>query len=145
MELGVLLRVQLLHRTEGIERAEDKNRRARVERPFHRIGNDTLRGLIGDADPGKENRKEVTYHRSGVTERGLNCIGCTLLLLVDHIAHHHLEGLHGDVDTRIKEHEAEQAEPHRGVQAEEDRLRECEVSGVREQQHYRDRDERAHE
>ena len=145
VELGVLLRIELFDGSEGVERAEDENRCAGIEGPFHRIRNNTLGSGIGNSDPGKEDREEVTYDRTGVTESRLDGVCRTLLLLVDHIADHHFEGLHGDIDGGIQEHEAEQAEPHRRIEAEEEGLREGEVTCIRQKEHHRDRDERAHE
>ena len=67
------------------------------------------------------------------------------MLLVHHIADHHLKRLHGDINARIQEHQTEESEPHCGIQAEERSLREGEVTCIRQEKHYRNSDERAHE
>ena len=105
--------------SESIEAAENENRCSDIERPFDGIRDDAFWSRIGYTDPREEDREEVSGKRTGITERRLDGIGGTFLLLVDHIAHHHLKRLHGDVDTCIQEHQAEQAEPHGGVQAKE--------------------------
>ena len=145
VELRVLLRVQLLHGRESVKRAENQYRSSCVERPFHTIGDHTLRRRIGNTDPGKEDREQVTHYRARIAERRLNSVRRTLLLLIHHIADHHLKRLHGDVDTRIEEHQTEQTEPHRRVQTQESRLRKGEIARIRQQQHYCYRDERTHE
>ena len=144
VELRIFLRVKFLYSSESIERAEDEDCCARIERPLDGIGNDAFRSRVSDTNPSKENREEVTYHRTGITERGLDSVGRTFLLLVYHIANHHLKRLHSDVDGCIKEHQAEEPEPHSCIKTEKSGLRKSEVSCVRQKQHHRYSNERTY-
>ena len=42
----------------------------------------------------------------------LDAIGLCFLFFVDHVANHHLEGLHCHIDARVKEHQGYQTEDH---------------------------------
>ena len=145
MELGILLRIHFFYRQESIERTEDEDRRARIEGPFHRIGNDSFFGCIGDTDPGKEYREEISDHRAGITESRLNGISRTFLLLIDRIADHHLKRLHRDINGGIEKHETKETEPHRSIQAKPHTLLEGKVTGIGQENHHRDRNERSYE
>ena len=74
----------------------------------------------------------------------MDTISRTFLLLIDHIAHHHLKRLHRDIDRGVEEHQREQAEPHSGIQSEEQPLREREIASIGQQQHHSHRDDSAH-
>ena len=130
VKLSVLLGIHLLDGSKRIETAEDKDSRSGIERPFNGIRDNTFGSRIGNTDPSKENREDIANQRAGVAEGGLDSIGSTLLLLVDHIADHHLERLHGYINRGVEEHEREKPEPHRGIQAEEGRLGEREVTCI---------------
>ena len=107
---GIFLRIPLLDFHRGVEHTEDEDGGTAIERPDDGIGHDALRSHVLQADPGEDKGEEESYHRTGITEKRLNGIGFGLLLLVDHIAHQHLEGLHRHVDTRVEQHECHQSE-----------------------------------
>ena len=110
--LGVLLRVPLLHLHGGVDDAEDEYRCADVERVDYRVGYHALLRLVGYADGCEEIGEEVAHDRSGVAQERLYGVGERLLLLVDHVAHEHLERLHRHVDARVEEHQRDEAEHH---------------------------------
>lgn len=55
-------------------------------------------GIIAESDIGHQERKCKTDHLTEVAEEALDGIGCAFLLLVDDVADHHLERLHGHVE-----------------------------------------------
>ena len=136
MEGGILCRRHLLDFQEGIQHAENQDGRAHIEGGDHRRGDDAFRRFIRDTDPGEGNRQEVTHKAAPVAEETLDGVSLGLLLLADHVADHHLEGLHRDIDAGIEEDQRKQAEPHRHVQAQEDPGREMEASGIGQQDHH---------
>ena len=105
VELSVLLRIHLLNDEEGVEGAEDEDSGAYIERPLDRVRHYAFGSRISYTDPSEEYREEVTHDRAGVTESRLDSVGGTFLFLVDHIANHHLEGLHRYINRCIQEHE----------------------------------------
>ena len=145
MELGILLRRHFLHAQERIEDAKDEDGGPAVERIDDAVGNDAFRRFIGDADPGEEDREQVAHQGARVAQETLDGIGSGLLLLVHHVADHHLEGLHRDVDGGVQEDQGEQAEPHRHVQAQEQPGGEVQRARIREEQHHQDGHDGAHD
>ena len=128
--LGVLLRVPLLHLQCGVDDAEDEYRRTDVERVDYGVGYHALLRLVGYADGCEEIREEVAHDRSGVAQERLYGVGERLLLLVDHVAHEHLERLHRHVDARVEEHQRDEAEHHGCAH------RHAERAGVGQQAHH---------
>ncbi len=53
----------------------------------------------------KINGKKISCQTAGITEKTLNGVSQSFLFFIHHIAHHHLEGLHGHIDRGIKEHQ----------------------------------------
>ncbi len=100
------------HMHRGVDDAQDEDGRANVERPFNRVGYLARGGHVGNADGGKQIGEHITHQRTGVAEEALNAVGLGLLALVHHVAHHHLERLHGHIDARVEEHQGHQAECH---------------------------------
>lgn len=78
---------------------------ADVERIDDRVGNNTFGSNITDADGGKNKREKISCQTAGITEKTLNGVSQSFLFFIHHIAHHHLEGLHGHIDRGIKEHQ----------------------------------------
>ena len=131
VELGILLRVHLLHLGEGEQHAQDEQRGTRVEAPLHRVGHHTLGGGVAQPYPREEDGEQIAEQRAGVAEERLYRVGRGLLLLVHHVAHHHLERLHGHVDAGVEEDEREQPEPHGGIQPQHHvGRREVETAGI---------------
>ena len=128
--LGVLLRVPLLHLQCGVDDAEDEYSGADVERIDYGVGYDALLSLVGYADGCEEIGEEVAHDRSGVAEERLYGVGERLLLLVNHVAHEHLERLHRHVDARVEEHQRDEAEHHCRAD------RHAERTGVWQQAHH---------
>ena len=126
MKFRILLGRHLLNAGEGVDHAEDENGGADIEAPDHRRRDNSFRGGICKADPGEEDGEKVSHKGSGIAKEALDGVGLGFLLLVHHISHHHLEGLHCDVDAGIKENEGEKAEPHGHVKAQEQACREVE-------------------
>ena len=52
-----------------------------------------------------EKWEQETNHTTSITQERLDRVSLTLLFLVHHVAHHHLEWLHGHVDTGIEQHQ----------------------------------------
>ncbi len=134
---GVLLGRHFAHGHAGIEHAEDQDRRAAVERIDHRVGNHPFGSDVADADPGKEVGEEIAHQRTGVAEHALDRVGLRLLLLVHHVAHHHLEGLHSHVDRGVEQHEHHQPERHRHLD------RKTQAARVGQKGHHQHGDQRA--
>ena len=120
VELGILLRRHFLDLDEGVEDADYEYGGSAVEAVYDAVRHHSLGGGVGDSYPGEENGEEVADQRACVAEETLDAVGLRLLLLAYHVAHHHLERLHGHVDGGIQEDEGEEAEPHGCVEAQED-------------------------
>ena len=137
MELRILLRVHLLDIEASVENAEDKDSGAAVEAPDNGIRHHAFRCGVGNANPSEENREEITEEAACIAQEALGAVRLGLLLLADHVAHHHLERLHRHIDGGVEEDEAEQAKPHRAVESEEGiSLAEVEAARIRKQQHH---------
>lgn len=137
VELGIFPRIEFLDLKESKEHAEDEYRGAAIETPFDRIGDDSLGGCIGNTNPREENREKITDKASGIAEETLCAVCLRFLLLAHHIAYHHLEWLHGDIDGSVKEYETEESEPHRGIKSEEYiRLAQIQTSCIGKQKHH---------
>ena len=129
LELCHLLGSVFLDLGRGENHAQDKDGRTDVECPLHRVGHLTLFSHIGHAYGSKDEREKVAHDGTGVAQEALDGVGFGFLFLVDHIAHHHLEGLHGHVDTSVKQHE------HHGTENHGRSHGEAETTGVGQQAH----------
>ena len=72
-------------------------------------------GRVANFKPSEYKREEEPHKATGITEERLDGVGFGLLLFVDHVAHHHLERLHGDVDARVEKHQRDEAKHHGGA------------------------------
>ena len=110
--LRILLWIPLLDLRSGIDNTENQDGCSDVERPDNTVGHNTLLSHITDANEGKDEGEEIASHTSCVAQERLDAVGLGFLLFVHHIAHQHLKGLHGHIDTGIKEHQGYQSEQH---------------------------------
>ena len=110
---GVELRGIFLHLQRGVDDAEDEDGRADVEGVNHRVGYHPLGRDVADAYGGEDEGEEVACQAPGVAQEALYGVGQSFLFLIDHVAHHHLEGLHGHVDAGVQQHQRNQSEDHR--------------------------------
>ena len=137
MEFRVFCRGHLLHLHESVEHADDEDGGAHIEGCDDARRHLSLGSLVGKPYPGEEDGEEVSEQAAGVAEEALDGVGLCLLLLVHHIAHHHLEGLHRYVDAGIQEDKAEKTEPHGGVEPEEDVCgAEIQAAGIGQENHH---------
>ena len=136
---GVFLRGHFLHLHRGVDDAEDEDGGADVERPDDRVRYDALRGGVLQAHPGEEEGEEVAHEASGVAQETLDGVGQSLLLFVHHVAHHHLERLHGHINRGVEKHQCEEAEHHGGADAH------AETARVGQEAHHQHGDERPDE
>ena len=107
----------------GIDHAEYQDGCADVEGVDDGVGDDALWGCVLHAQEGEDVGEEITHQRAGVAEERLDTVGQTLLADVHHVAHHHLKGLHGDVDRGVEEHERHQTKQHSARQSPHHHLR----------------------
>ena len=114
MVFGILLRRHLLYFHGSVDDAEYQYGRSDVERVDYRVGDYAFGRNVAYADEREEEREYVSDQRAGVAEETLYGVGEAFLLLVYHVAHEHLEGLHGHVDACVEEHERHEAEHHCG-------------------------------
>ena len=146
VELGILLRGHFPHLDEGVHHTGYEDGGTHVEGSLHRIRHHSLGSFVGYAYPGEEDGQEIAHEASGVAEEALDGISLGLLFFGDHVSNHHLEGLHGHVDAGIQEDEAEQAEPHRGVESEQDVCGgEIQAACVGQEAHHQHGDDRAYQ
>ena len=80
------------------------------ERPDNCIRHDAFGSNVFQTDPSKDEREQESRDTTGITQERLDGISLTLLILVDHVSHHHLEWLHSHVDASIKQHQHQQTE-----------------------------------
>ena len=102
-----------LHLHGGIDHTEDEDEGSNVEGVDDGVWDDAFRSHVADANGCEDEGEEVACQRTCIAEERLDGIGKSLLTLVHHITHHHLEGLHGHVDGGVEEHEREESEGHR--------------------------------
>ena len=117
---------------DGVDDTQDEDGGAHIEGPLHAVGHNALGSHIGNTDGGEQEREDVAHQRACIAQERLDRVGFGLLFLVDHVAHHHLEGLHGHVDARVKEHEGNQAEGHGAGNGQAER------AGIGQQAHHDD-------
>ena len=127
---GIELRRIFLHLHGGVDDAEDEDGRADVEGVDDRVGYHSLGGDVADAEGGEGEGEEVARQASGVAQEALYGIGQAFLFLIDHVAHHHLEGLHRHVDAGVQQHQGYQSEHHRRTH------RHAEAAGVGQHAHH---------
>ena len=132
MVLSIFLRWHFLYLGCRVDDTEDENGRTDIKGIDHGVGDDSQRRLVGDAQQGEEVGEDVARNGTGVAEERLYGVGERLLLLVDHVAHQHLERLHGHVDARVEKHQREQSEYHCR------RYRHAERPGIGQQAHHED-------
>ncbi len=113
---GVVLVVEFrwifLHLCGGVEDAKDEDGCSDVEGIDDGIGDDSFGCRVADADGCEDEWEEITDEAACIAEEGLDAVGESFLLLVDHVADHHLEWLHGHVDGGVEEHEGDESEDH---------------------------------
>ena len=122
-------RVVLLHLKNREGAGDDEQRRADIKRDHHRLRHHARRCRVGETDIGEHERQHGGNHRTGIGEKTLNTVGITLLLVVNHIADHHLERLHCHVGRHIQQGNHQRAKYQRGKRAK------AETAGVRHQNH----------
>ena len=105
----ITLRRPFFYLGHGIEHAEDEHCGSYVERPNHRRRNHAFGCYRLDTDPCEDEGKDEAYYGTGVAKKALYGVCFCFLLVVYHIAHKHLEGLHGHVDARVEKHQSNQA------------------------------------
>ena len=91
-------------RERWLEHTEDKDSGTDVERPSYSIWNLTLRSHALNAKPSEDVWEEIAHERTSVAQEALDRVCLGLLLVVNHIADHHLERLHRHIDRGIEEH-----------------------------------------
>ena len=134
---GIFGRRIFLNLESGVNHAENQDSRTCIEAEDNRIAYHAGRSSILDADVGEHIREKVSHERAGVAEERLDAIGLSLLFLVDHVAHHHLEGLHGNVDACVEEHKGEQTEKHSSRESPKyDLSGEAKAAGIRQEAHH---------
>ena len=127
--LSIVLGIPLLDCRASVEHAEDKYGSTDVERPGHRIGNLTLGSYALNAQPSEDVGEEVADKRASVAEQALDRVRRGLLLIVDHIADHHLKWLHCHIDRGIEQHKHHSTESQRRLDGH------LEATRVRQERH----------
>ena len=93
----ILVGCPLLHLQRSVDDTNDEDSCTNIERPDDRIGHYTLGSHILNAYPCEEEGKHESHHTTGIAKKRLDAVCLTFLFLIDHVAHHHLERLHGHV------------------------------------------------
>ena len=112
MIFGIFFRRIFFYLGGGVDYTQNQYCRAGIEAEDDRVGHHASRGSVFHTEVGEHVREQETHQRAGVAKERLDAVGFGFLLLVDHVAHHHLEWLHGNVDAGVEEHEREQPENH---------------------------------
>ena len=110
MILSIFLWRHLLDLAGSIEHAQYQDECTDIERPDDRVRNNALRGHIAETDGREDEGEQKAHHGTSITEERLDAVGLGLLFFVDHIAHQHLERLHGHIDAGIEQHQGYQSE-----------------------------------
>ena len=108
----ILLRRHLLHLCRCVDDAQDEDGGSDVERIDHRVGHYALCSHVAYAEEREQEREHISHQRAGVAQKALYRVGQGFLLLVHHVAHEHLERLHGHVDARVEKHQRDKTEHH---------------------------------
>ena len=134
----VELRRIFLYRQCGVDDTEDEDGCTTIEGINHRVGHLSLFCCVAHCQPSENYGEKISHKTTCIAEERLNGVSRWFLFFVHHVAHHHFEGLHSNVDTRVEKHERYQPENHSHSHAH------TKTSGIRKKAHHQNSDESTH-
>ena len=112
IKLRHLCRCVFLHLHRCVDNAKDKDSSSDIERPFHGVGYNARGGYAGYSNGREQVREHIPHKTTSIAKERLDTISLGFLLLVHHVAHHHLEWLHRHIDTGVEKHQRDESEGH---------------------------------